>query len=121
MTIYVTYLTIYYGSKLPMFYIGSSDSDKIINGYRGTVKSKKYKSIWENELKFNPQLFKTKIISKHSCRSDATSKEYKLQVLLNVIKSPMYINKAFAAKNGFFGMDVVGKTILILIKDGTMI
>lgn len=109
MSIYVTYLTTYYGSKLPMFYIGSSDLNKISKNYRGSVLSKKYKNIWNYELKFNPNLFSTKIISRHNTRKEATETEYRLQSKLNVIKSPMYINMAFAAKNGYFGRDVSGE------------
>lgn len=108
MNIYVTYLTIYSGNKLPQFYIGSSLIDKINSGYHGSVKSKKYKDIWKNELKQNPHLFKTKIISTHETRELATAKELKLQKLLNVANSPMYINMAYAAPNGFFGISTKG-------------
>ena len=49
-TIYCTYLTIYSGNKLPTFYIGSTSVEKIEQGYRGSVSSKRYQSIWEKEL-----------------------------------------------------------------------
>lgn len=50
---YCVYLTIYSGSKLPPFYIGSGTLDKILNkGYRGSVTSKQFKKIWSQELKF---------------------------------------------------------------------
>ena len=101
MNIYVTYLTIYSGNKLPPFYIGSSTIEKINNGYRGSVKSKKYKSIWKQELKENPHLFKTKIISKHTNRKEALEKEDYIHRKLNVVKSPLYINMALAS--GCFG------------------
>lgn len=96
---YCVYLTIYTGKKLPPFYIGSSNVDKIINhGYHGSVKSKKYKEIWVDELTINPTAFKTTIISYHETRKEATIKECSLQKALNVVKSPMYINMAFANK-----------------------
>lgn len=96
---YCVYLTIYSGNKLPPFYIGSSSVDNIIsNGYHGSVKSKKYKEIWDNELLINPHFFKTIIISYHNLRKDATVKECVLQKSLNVVKSPLYINMAFANK-----------------------
>jgi hypothetical protein len=53
-TIYCTYLTIYSGNKLPPFYIGSTSVNRISNGYHGSVSSKRYKSIWLEELKTNP-------------------------------------------------------------------
>jgi len=108
MSIYVTYLTTYRGNKLPPFYIGSSTLLKINNGYCGSVKSKKYKHIWNDELKHNPHLFKTTIISYHNTRLESLEKEYYLQTNLGVIKSPLYTNMSIAAPNGYFGMDVSG-------------
>lgn len=70
------------------------------------MSSKEYKEIWVRELKENPHLFKTKIISKHNIRKEAIEKEFILQKALNVVKSSLYINKSFAMKNGFFGMEV---------------
>jgi NUMOD3 motif len=108
MSIYVTYLTIYSGNKLPPFYIGSSSLVNINKGYHGTVKSKKYKSIWKEELRNSPELFKTKIISQHNDRKQALEKELILQKKLNVVKSPMYINMSLSCPNGYFGMDTKG-------------
>jgi len=109
MGIYCVYLTIYSGNKLPPFYIGSSSLKRIENGYKGSVSSEKYFKIWKEELRQNPNLFKTIIISKHKTRKEATKKENKFQKLLNVVSSTMYINMAFASSNGFFGMPVSGK------------
>lgn len=106
---FCVYLTVYRGNKLPPFYIGSSSVDKINNGYKGSVDSIKYGSVWKNEIKINKHLFKTIIISTHKTRKEATQKENKLQKLLNVVKSSLYINMAYAAPNGFFGMDVSGE------------
>lgn len=108
MSIYVTYLTIYSGNKLPPFYIGSTSIDNVNSGYNGTVRSKKYKSIWKEELINNPDLFKTKIISQHNDRKSALEKELILQKKLNVVKSPMYINMSLACPNGYFGMSTKG-------------
>lgn len=101
---YCTYLTTYKGNKLPPFYIGSSSVENIENGYRGTVKSKKYSKIWKEEIKNNSNLFNTKILSIHKTRKEALEKEKFLQLSLNVIKNSLYINQAIAAPNGFFGM-----------------
>lgn len=106
MNIYCVYLTAYSGNKPPPFYIGSTSVSKIEKGYKGSVLSKKYGTIWNEEIKQNPHLFKTKIISFHKDRKEATLKEHYLQSKLKVVKSEMYINLSVAAKNGFFGMDV---------------
>lgn len=106
---YCVYLTIYLGNKMPPFYIGSSSIEKLTNGYHGSVSSKKWKDIWDQELKSNPHLFKTKIVCSHNTRQEAFCKEYKLQKALNIMKkSEMYINMSVAAKNGYFGMDMNG-------------
>lgn len=49
------------------------------------------------------------ILSKHRTRTEALEKEKDYQVKRNVVRSPFYINKSVAIKNGFFGMDVSGK------------
>lgn len=109
-TMYCTYLTTYSGNKLPPFYIGSSSYNRIIlKNYHGSVCSKKYGHTWKEELKNNPQLFKTKIITTHLDRQDATKQEALFHISLNVVKSLMYINESIATENGFFGRDVSGK------------
>lgn len=105
---YCVYLTIYKGNKLPPFYIGSTKTINIENHYRGSVASKKYIKIWEDEIKNNPDLFKTIIITRHSSREEAIEKELYLQNKLNVVKSPLYINLSLARPNGFFGRSVEG-------------
>lgn len=100
---YCVYITFYLGNKLPLFYLGSSSVKNIENGYRGSVRSKKYSAIWSSELKNNPDLFKTKILTKCETRLVAYEKELKLQKQLNVIKNPLYINLSLACKSGFFG------------------
>ena len=94
------YLTTYFGNKMPMFYIGSTTITKFSNGYKGSVASKQYVAIWKAELKENPSLFKSRIISLHPNREEAFIKEEWLQKQLNVVANPMYINKSFA--NGKF-------------------
>jgi len=106
--LFCVYLTCYSGNKLPQFYIGSTSIKKILNGYRGSVSSKTYKEIWKKELKENPNLFKTKIISYHSDRTSATIKENKLQILLGVVLSPLYINQSNAIPNGIYGQSMCG-------------
>lgn len=106
---FCVYLTTYLGNKLPPFYIGSSSVDKVLNeNYHGTVLSKKYKSIWQSELKVNRHLFKTKIIAFAATREAALTIEYRLQKAQNVVESSMFINMSFATINGYFGRDVAG-------------
>lgn len=97
-----------------MFYIGSSSISNVEKGYNGSVSSKLYKDIWLSEQKNNKHLFRTIIISKHNTRKDALCKEEKLQRILNVVKSSMYINQSIAAVNGYFGyshIDQKGTTV----------
>ena len=70
---FCVYHTTYSGDLMPQNYIGSSSVDRILNkNYRGSVTSKRYKSIWKSELKLHPELFTTVIISYHNTRQDAT-------------------------------------------------
>jgi len=102
---YCVYLTVYTGNKLPMFYIGSTLIDTVLNKhYHGSVKSKKYKLIFQKELTENPHLFKTIIISKYYSRKKAMYRERILQQKLNVVKSEMYMNMSIAKDFGWFGM-----------------
>lgn len=99
--IYCTYLTVYTGNKLPPFYIGSTSIDSVINkGYRGSVQSKKYKSIWKQEIDSHPDLFKTIILTRHETRQEAQDKEVIFHEAFSVASNPMYINMAHA--NGKF-------------------
>lgn len=106
---YVVYHTTYSGDRLPPNYIGSTSIDKIQQGYKGSVKSKEYKSTWNDEIKFNPHLFSVQIISYHDTRQAATYKELQLQKLFNVITNPLFVNKSYATVNGYFGMNTSGK------------
>jgi len=57
---FCVYLTIYRGNKLPPFYLGYTKANKIKNeNYHGSVSSKKYKQIFNKEIKENPELFTT--------------------------------------------------------------
>jgi len=107
---YVTYLTVYIGELLPKYYIGSTSEDKIISGnYFGSVKSKKWKSIFRNELKKNKHLFSVQILSYHNDRKSALEEELRLQKEKDVVRSKDYINESLATPNGFFGMDTKGE------------
>jgi len=106
---YAVYLTVYYGKKLPPFYIGSSSIDKIEKGYCGSIRSRKYKEIFRDELKNNKHLFDVIIISTHQSRTEATDTELQLQKDFNVVKSDKFFNEAYASINGMFGRDVSGE------------
>ena len=101
-TIYCTYLTIYSGNKLPVFYIGYSTEKKINKGYHGSASSKQYGNIWKSELIDNPKLFKTIILTKHISKEDAIEKERYFQKNLNVLKNPLYINRSITSSKSFY-------------------
>lgn len=107
--IFCVYLTTYRGNKLPPFYIGSSSIDKINNGYHGSVSSKQYKHIWKNELKMNPHLFYTRIISRFNTQKEAIARELFIHKHFSVVRNKLYTNKSEARKNGFFGVSLCGK------------
>jgi hypothetical protein len=98
---FATYITIYRGNKLPPFYIGYSSVKKIENGYNGSVTSKIYKEIWKRERINNPQLFKTKIIKRHSTRKEALLYEENLHKKLDVDHNSLYINQ-IKSRNYYF-------------------
>ena len=87
---------------MPANYIGSSSVDKVLNkNYHGSVASKRYKAIWLSELLLHPELFSTVIVSYHDTRSNATYRELQIQRTLNVVKSDLFINRAYASINGY--------------------
>lgn len=81
-----------------MFYIGSKDVDSVLKGYRGSVVSKQYGKIFDEEMEKNPELFKVRIISYHATRTEAYEREQKFQIALNVLHNPLYFNRAIAGK-----------------------
>lgn len=106
---YVVYMTKYSGIKLPKYYVGSTSLLKIKNGYFGSIRSKKYRGIFESELKDNKHLFSIEILSYHNSRKDALIDELRIQIELDVVKSNEYFNESYAIKDGYFGRKVIGK------------
>ena len=102
---YCVYLTLYFGDLLPSRYIGSSKVSRILNGYNGSIKSKKYKDLYRNEQMCNKNKFKTRILSYHNNQTDAILEELRLQKKYNVVKSIKYMNESFASPNGYHGKD----------------
>ena len=105
---YCVYLTTYHGDKLPRYYIGSSSIENIKRGYKGSVSSSEFKTLWENEIRNNPELFSIEILSEYSTRKEATAAELNYQIENDVVKRSDYSNKSLAQPDGFFGMDVSG-------------
>lgn len=103
------YLTTYHGNALPKYYIGSSSVERIQSGYRGSVLSNKWKTIWQNELSNNPHLFTTEILHTFSTREEALEAERIYQIENNVLLDSNWINESIAQPNGFFGRDVSGE------------
>lgn len=106
---YVTYITMYLGKLLPKWYIGSSTEEKVLNGYNGSVCSKRYYEIYIKEQKENKHLFKTRILSKHLTRKEAISEELRLQKMHKVVKNSDYFNESYAQKNGCFSREKFGE------------
>jgi hypothetical protein len=116
---FVVYLTIYKGSILPTFYIGSTKLETAMSGeYFGSVKSKKWKEKFENEMKTNKHLFSLTILSQHETREAAFEAELKEQKERNAVKSTEYFNESFASVNGFFGRDISGENHHLYGKKG---
>lgn len=105
---YCTYLTVYFGKKLPRRYIGSSTVARVKTGYTGSIKSKKWKAIYAEEQTKRKHLFRTKILSYHSTQLEAVQKELELQKRYDVVNSLLYMNEALATPHGFFGHDTSG-------------
>jgi len=108
-TTYCTYLVTYSGDKLPTFYIGSTSTKNIYNGYFGSVSSKKWKQIYRDELLKSPEKFKIKILETFASRKEALEAELKLHIENDVVKSSQFINEALATINGFFGRPMNGE------------
>jgi len=95
---YVVYITFYLGNLMPPFYIGYTTKAKISKGYNGTVSSKKYKAIWQQERRDNPHLFKTEILSHHETDEEALLREEALHRFYDVPNNPAFINMAISRK-----------------------
>lgn len=96
---YDTYLVTYVGDRLPRYYIGSTSVDKVnYEKYFGSVASIKYKDIFKEEKKDNPDLFSIEILSLHLTREEAIEKELELQIKHNVVKSTEYMNESLAER-----------------------
>ena len=99
---YCVYFTIYKGSRLPPFYVGSTKIAKIARGYHGSVSSALWGSIWKQEIRENPHLFMTLIIPgqiRHTA-AEILDLELAWQQAFDVVEDICFINQAFA-KSGF--------------------
>lgn len=97
---FVTYLTIYEGDRLPPYYIGSTTVDRIEAGYHGSVRSKKYQAIWDEELKLRPELFDTLVLGEFATRAESLEAESALHLKHKVVTNPLFINMG-VARGGF--------------------
>jgi hypothetical protein len=83
---------------MPPFYIGYTTEAKILKGYNGTVTSKRYKAIWQQERRDHPELFKTVILSSHVTDQEALQHEEFIQRFFDAPNNPMFINMAISRK-----------------------
>lgn len=105
---YCVYITTYSGTHLPKRYIGSSTTTRISKGYRGSVRSTKWQTLWDKELKEHPELFNVEILSTHHTREEALEEELRIQRLYNVVRSSDWVNEGYAQVKGYAGRDVSG-------------
>lgn len=106
---FVCYKTTYHGDKIPRYYIGSTSLAKIESGYKGSVVSKKWRDVFKEEIKNNPDLFDVEVLTFHETREGALLKELELHLEYDVVKSPEFFNESTATPKGMFGRDVSGK------------
>ena len=117
--IYVTYLTIYSGSAMPPFYVGSTSLKKIERGYVGSVASRQFRDIWKRERSENPSCFDVLVLSEHSTRAEALLAEKALHERLDVVRNPLFINMSIAGihpKNSGKGRPMSEKTRIALLQ-----
>ena len=100
---FCTYLTVYTGSDMPPFYVGSTSVRNIEDGYHGSVRGKAFRDLWESNLRDNPGRFKTVVLTTHDTREEALEKEEQIQRALDVVRSPFFINSSYA-RCGFVNM-----------------
>lgn len=77
---FCVYVTEYAGKLLPPLYIGHTKTQKIAQGYNGSVLSKEFKTIWKREREEHPEFFATHVLSCHGTRIEAE----KLKVIFSV-------------------------------------
>lgn len=106
---FVVYLTIYSGNKLPPFYIGSTSLKKYSSGYCGTITSQAYRTIYTKEIRESPELFDVVLLETCRTREHALIQELFWQKRVNAKTSSDYFNMSWAQPNGFMGRDTSGK------------
>lgn len=114
---FCTYITYYGGDKLPPYYIGHSTISKVENGYRGSVSSRKYKKIYQQELLENPHLFETEILESFHTRKEAEIAESVEQIKVNADRNPKYMNKIIHCRHKHEISDKVKTNRLILLPE----
>ena len=97
---FVTYLTVYSGDKLPPLYFGSTTAKRLASGYHGSVRSQQYRAAWEQELKDHPEMFDTFVVTEHSTRAESLAEEENLQRMFNAVRSASFANMGYA-RGGF--------------------
>lgn len=105
--LHCVYITIYSGDIftpkykhtpiMPYLYIGSTTLQNILlRNYHGSVSSKKYKSIWNQERINNPDLFKTYILAFVDTSNNARQLEGEFHIINDVKNNPKYLNMVHA-------------------------
>ena len=74
----------------------------------GSIRSRRWRKIFESEVQAVRDKFSVEILSRHKTRQDAILEEYRLQKKYDVVRSDKYFNEAYATVNGSHGRDVSG-------------
>ena len=95
---FCTFITLVFDPRLPPFYLGSAPTKKVLSGYHGTPRSKKYKEIWQEVVREGTRIT-TLILYTHPTQVERIAEERRLGILFNIVKSPLFINMKLAAAN----------------------
>ena len=95
----------------PWRYIGSTTKD--LQKYFGSIKSKIWSKFWVTEVKNNPENFEKRILCNCIVKDENNETlrylEYTIQKQLDILNNTEFFNRAYAIKNGFFGVNCKGK------------
>jgi hypothetical protein len=101
-SMYVIYWTVYLGKKFPRNYIGSTTLERHKSGYLGSVKSSKYREIWNAEIRENPHLFRSYIIEYvEGDKASLLERESWWHDRYHVAVNPLFVNMSHAKKKFF--------------------
>jgi hypothetical protein len=98
---FCTYLTVIIHEDLPFMYIGKGKTKDVISGkYKGSIRSKQYRDIFNKLKKESPHLVQSEVINQFETNEEAIAEEIKLHKLYDVKNCPVFMNKANQTAKG---------------------